>query len=150
MKFPWSWNIISEYFYEEKKHESSDTHCPHGNLYVSMNSIVFEAFGDTTDSIPPNQLIRYVLCYSLLIHATAKIPEHEITDYFDGKISLLCHLDLFEFTFQLLLKTSYYVWVKGGLWTLVRFSQEGLLFSIPVEACRNRHTQVHLGNNGLA
>lgn len=42
------------------------------------------------------------------------------------------------------------LWVKGGLWTLVRFSQEGLLFSIPIEAGRNRHPQVHLGNNGMA
>lgn len=127
MKFPWSWNKISEYFYEEKKtrvvrHPSSPLRFI---CFNELNNIW--GLCDTKDSVPPNQLIGFVLCYSLLIHVPAKTPEHEITDYFDGKISVLCHLDLFEFTFQLLLKTSYYGSRVGcGPWS--GFHKKGFYF----------------------
>lgn len=89
----------------------SHSHRPHRDLCVSVNWINiwgilwYKRLGERLSPSKSADQICSLLLHFSLIHARVKIPERELTDYVDGKIPVLCHLGLFQFTFQFGLKT---------------------------------------------
>lgn len=88
MKFPWSWNIISEYFYEEKKRRVV-RYPPFPLRFVCFRELNNIWGLRWYNRHGPHHISWSDLFFvTLLIHTPAKIPEREITVYFDGKISI--------------------------------------------------------------